>query len=101
MQHAGKRPKAQTPASSTTPRLLYLTAYNTIFATLWVTIFYRAISQISAGKTSLFNETSSLARWVQTASLIEVAHAALGVIPSPISTTALQVVTRVIQVWMV
>ncbi|EDU42756.1 conserved hypothetical protein [Pyrenophora tritici-repentis Pt-1C-BFP] len=83
------------------PRMLYLTAYNTLFASLWVSVFIRAVHQARHGKIALFATTEPQARWIQTASLIEVLHAAFGIIKSPVSTTALQVVTRVIQVWMV
>jgi very-long-chain (3R)-3-hydroxyacyl-CoA dehydratase len=102
------------------PRMLYLTAYNILFASLWASVFFKAISHARHGKTELFAATEPQARWIQTASLIEVLHAAFGMsihgtlrsiephadndpglIKSPVGTTALQVVTRVIQVWMV
>ncbi|EAT79770.2 very-long-chain (3R)-3-hydroxyacyl-CoA dehydratase [Parastagonospora nodorum] len=82
-------------------RKLYLTGYNLLFASLWTSVFINAASNAKNGKQNLFNATESQARWIQTASLIEVLHSATGLIKSPVSTTALQVVTRVIQVWMV
>ncbi|KNG48133.1 PTPLA-domain-containing protein [Stemphylium lycopersici] len=98
---ANQRNERQAPAASMQPRTLYLTAYNILFASLWASVFVRAISHLSDSKTELFTATEPQARWIQTASLIEVLHAAFGIIKSPVSTTALQVVTRVIQVWMV
>ncbi|CAA9963268.1 Protein tyrosine phosphatase [Pyrenophora teres f. maculata] len=83
------------------PRMLYLTTFNALFASLWVSVFIRAVYHARDGKIALFAATELQARWIQTASLIEVLHAAFGIIKSPVSTTALQVVTRVIQVWMV
>ena len=58
--------------------MLYLTAYNTLFATLWASIFVRAVYHAPDGKITLFNATEPQARWIQTASLIEVLHAAFG-----------------------
>jgi very-long-chain (3R)-3-hydroxyacyl-CoA dehydratase len=104
------------------PRTIYLTAYNILFASLWASVFVRAVSSAPTGRIGLFHATEAYARWIQTASLMEVLHAAFGmfimvyplvcsnvllrvdesgIIKSPVSTTAIQVVTRVIQVWMV
>ncbi|KAF1942872.1 PTPLA-domain-containing protein [Clathrospora elynae] len=83
------------------PRMLYLTACNILFASLWASVFFKAISHARDVKTGLFTATEPHARWIQTASLVEILHAAFGLIKSPVRTTALQVVTRVIQVWMV
>ncbi|OAK97361.1 PTPLA-domain-containing protein [Phaeosphaeriaceae sp. SRC1lsM3a] len=92
---------SSTSANNVTPRTFYLTAYNLLFSTLWTSILITSITQLPNGKIHLFNTTAVPARWIQTTSLIEVVHAATGLIKSPVSTTALQVVTRVIQVWMV
>ncbi|KAF1917495.1 tyrosine phosphatase-like protein [Ampelomyces quisqualis] len=89
------------PASGIPVHKLYLTAYNILFASLWASVFINATSNAHHGKFNLFAATEAQARWIQTASLIEVVHAATGLVKSPVSTTALQVVTRVIQVWMV
>lgn len=90
----------QRPPPSRT-RLVYLTTYNLIFASLWAYVFVNTVSHASSSPPTLFRATEPQARWIQTASLIEVLHAAFGIIKSPVGTTALQVVTRVIQVWMV
>lgn len=61
---------------SFSPRTIYLTAYNAVFASLW---FYTlAITLIHAqdSKEQLFTATSPQARWIQTASLIEILHSA-------------------------
>jgi very-long-chain (3R)-3-hydroxyacyl-CoA dehydratase len=103
--------------AAASPRKIYLTIYNITFAALWFSLLITTIITLPKGRLAVFAATSSQARWVQTASLIEVLHAATGthsvsnasvselttagIIKSPVSTTALQVVTRVIQVWMV
>ncbi|KAJ4343712.1 hypothetical protein N0V95_006542 [Ascochyta clinopodiicola] len=105
------------PASWSQPRTLYLTAYNLLFATLWVSVGITATNHAASGKFVLFEAVEPRARWIQTLTLIEVVHAAvgrhihgtfnlsmlivLGLIKSPVSTTATQVFTRVIQVWMI
>ena len=59
-------------------RKLYLTAYNIVFASLWASVFIDAITNAQHGKLKLFAATEPQARWIQTASLIEVVHAASG-----------------------
>lgn len=84
-------------------RTLYLTLYNTLFAFLWAWIGLQTLTQYFQGSTKqeLFIMVQPLVRWVQTLTLIEVAHAAIGLVNSPVSTTAIQIFTRVIQVWMI
>ncbi|KAF2629462.1 PTPLA-domain-containing protein [Macroventuria anomochaeta] len=90
-----------TIASWSQPRILYLTFYNLLFAALWASIGISAVDHASRGKYVLFEVVEPRARWVQTLTLVEVVHAAVGIIKSPVSTTAIQVFTRVIQVWMI
>lgn len=80
---ANQRNERQAPAASMQPRTLYLTAYNILFASLWASVFVRAISHLSDSKTELFTATEPQARWIQTASLIEVLHAAFGTLVRP------------------
>jgi hypothetical protein len=81
----GRTTKSATATSGTWhgPRLLYLTAYNILFASLWALVFLEAISHTSDGKIELFAATEPHARWIQTASLIEVLHAAFGMSAQP------------------
>lgn len=60
------------------PRILYLTVYNLLFAALWASVGIVAINHISKGKFVLFEVVEPRARWVQTLTLIEVIHAAVG-----------------------
>jgi hypothetical protein len=62
------------------PRTIYLTAYNILFASLWASVFVRAVSSAPTGSIGLFHATEAYARWIQTASLIEVLHAAFGML---------------------
>lgn len=60
------------------PRILYLTVYNLLFAALWAWVGISAIAYIGRGKFVLFETVEPRARWIQTLTLIEVAHAAIG-----------------------
>lgn len=60
------------------PRVVYLTLYNTVFACLWASIFISTVANIPHGKFAIFQATEPRARWVQTFTLIEVVHAAVG-----------------------
>lgn len=115
-------------AKELSPRTLYLTFYNLTFSALWFGLLLKSLSTLPHGKYAVFDATATTARWVQTFSLIEILHAATGTYPvqsltpsqksitffyfpiiftklstglikSPVSTTALQVTTRTIQVW--
>ena len=75
-------------AVASQPRTIYLTAYNVLFASLWASVFVRAMSNARNGKFELFDATEPYARWIQTASLIEVLHAAFGMFIIPTSSCA-------------
>jgi very-long-chain (3R)-3-hydroxyacyl-CoA dehydratase len=80
---ANQSKECSAPAISSQPRTIYLTAYNILFASLWASVFVRAISSAQNGKFELFNATEPYARWIQTASLVEVLHAAFGSFITP------------------
>ncbi|KAF3008417.1 hypothetical protein E8E13_001984 [Curvularia kusanoi] len=96
-----KAPRADKAQTTSSFRTLYLTLYNILFAALWLWIGGGALANVSRGRYVLFDAVEPRARWVQTLTLIEVVHAAIGLVKSPVSTTAIQVCTRVIQVWMI
>jgi hypothetical protein len=64
--------------AAASPRKIYLTIYNITFAALWFSLLITTIITLPKGRLAVFAATSSQARWVQTASLIEVLHAATG-----------------------
>lgn len=65
------------------PRILYLTLYNLLFASLWASIGLTTIRHASSGRFAVFEAVEPRARWVQTLTLIEVVHAAIGTSPLP------------------
>lgn len=107
----------RTTSSLLQTRVLYLTLYNILFAVLWAFVGITAILHASEGKFVLFETIEPRARWIQTLTIIEVVHAAIGtsrpppdnpstdqnpgVVKAPVSTTAIQVFARVIQVWLI
>ena len=82
-------------------RKSYLTVYNTIFASLWSSVLFLVIANISSSRATLFENVEPLARWVQTLSLLDVLNSATRLIPAPLGSTCTQVFTRVIQVWLI
>ncbi|KAF2450452.1 tyrosine phosphatase-like protein [Karstenula rhodostoma CBS 690.94] len=98
---ASNKPSARSDASQL--RIQYLTFYNAVFAALWSAIGITAFIFVFLGssKAEIFREVEPLARWTQTLTLIEIVHAGVGIVKSPVSTTAIQVLTRCIQVWMI
>jgi very-long-chain (3R)-3-hydroxyacyl-CoA dehydratase len=77
-EQQARAPPRGVGSGSLQPRIFYLTAYNILFAALWVSVGVTAIKNISEGKSVLFEAVEPLARWVQTFTLIEVIHAAVG-----------------------
>lgn len=57
---------------------MYLTVYNLLFAALWISVGINALSYAPNGKSVLFEAVEPRARWIQTLTLIEVVHAAVG-----------------------
>ncbi|USW52758.1 Putative protein-tyrosine phosphatase-like, PTPLA [Septoria linicola] len=97
---------SQTKAVKTTSsvRTIYLTSYNTTFALLWSYILISTLTHVhhnGISSTKLFSSLEPSARWIQTLSLLDVLHAATSLIPAPFGSTFTQVVTRVIQVWLI
>lgn len=93
------RPK-QTPQSKST----YLLAYNGISFLLWSTVTLRALVLIpglsSHGRLEgLYEALFGLLRATQTVALLEVVHAAIGLVRASPVTTAMQVASRIMLVW--
>ncbi len=59
-------------------RILYLTYYNSLFATLWAIVLLKSLSHTQYGKQALFAATAPFTRWVQTTAFLEVIHSAIG-----------------------
>ena len=91
----------QPPSGARTWRSTYLTLYNILQSSLWFILLTLTLSALSLGPDFVFTQIGPFARWTQTLCLLDIAHAATGLIPSPLGTTFTQVATRAIQVWMI
>jgi len=94
------------PAATSSPAQKYLIAYNGICLALWSTITLRALLLIptlsALGKLEgLLDALFPVLKWTQTIALLEVVHAVVGLVRASPVTTAMQVASRILVVWVV
>ncbi|CAM9642812.1 unnamed protein product [Pylaiella littoralis] len=79
----------------------YLVGYNLACAGGWGYVLLACIRHILAGSEpqALYDEVEKVLQIVQTAALMEVLHAMLGVVRSPWMTTFMQVSSRIVLLW--
>lgn len=104
MENQTRRKPAPTPSSSLTQT--YLLAYNALCFLLWSIVTLRALILIptlsSHGKLhGLLDALFPLLKWTQTIALLEVVHATIGLVRASPVTTAMQVSSRILVVWVV
>ncbi|EAL20702.1 hypothetical protein CNBE0670 [Cryptococcus deneoformans B-3501A] len=109
---------AQQPSSSLShaaarrlsPLKLYLLAYNILSALLWGHLLVLTLSFLLAGPAAPrfvdhlrgsydYHSLGWWTKWTQTLAVLEVVHAALGWVRSPVGTVASQVASRLWTVW--
>ncbi|KAK9477106.1 tyrosine phosphatase-like protein [Lipomyces japonicus] len=91
---------AASSGSKPTLTSTYLLAYNTVSAFLWAAVFLRVILILPIlGAGNLAGGVANFSKWVQTGAVLEIVHAAIGIVRSPVLTTALQVASRLLLVW--
>ncbi|KIW33485.1 uncharacterized protein PV07_00331 [Cladophialophora immunda] len=97
----------QTPRrASASATQIYLLAYNAICLGLWSVITLRAVFLIptlfALGKPQgLLDALFPFLKWTQTIALLEILHAAVGLVRASPITTAMQVASRILLVWVV
>ncbi|KAL6248533.1 hypothetical protein RBB50_004788 [Rhinocladiella similis] len=84
----------------------YLIAYNALCLALWSTVTLRAAllipTLLTFGKLeNLFEALFPLLKWTQTIALLEIVHALVGLVRASPLTTAMQVASRILVVWVV
>ncbi|KEF53581.1 3-hydroxy acyl-CoA dehydratase [Exophiala aquamarina CBS 119918] len=99
------RRKPPPPATSTSAHK-YLLAYNGICFLLWSIVTLRALALIPTLSLhsklhGLLDALFPLLKWTQTIALLEIVHAALGLVRASPVTTAMQVSSRILLVWTV
>jgi len=79
----------------------YLLAYNSVQTLGWSYILYQMINHFSKGgdTASLYSQTSSSLQIFQTGAVLEILHAALGLVRSSVQVTLQQVFSRVYVTW--
>ncbi|VDM48008.1 unnamed protein product [Toxocara canis] len=82
---------------------LYLIAYNAIQVFGWAIIMYKTVMGILGGASYsiLYKNVELELQIFQTAAIFEIIHAMVGIVRSPVGTTAMQVFSRVTVVWFV
>ncbi|KAL8865063.1 MAG: hypothetical protein Q9174_007090 [Haloplaca sp. 1 TL-2023] len=80
----------------------YLSAYNSVCALLWLSVFGRVVLLLPiAGYQSIYEAAGDFTKWTQTLAVLEIIHSAAGLVRSPLPTPALQVSSRLLVVWAV
>lgn len=88
------------PLQSSSPKTQYLILYNFVSALLWLVVLGRVVLLVPlVGFGRIYAGVGQFAKWTQTLALLEVIHAASGVVRSPVSTTSMQVASRLALVW--
>ncbi|TVY29891.1 putative very-long-chain (3R)-3-hydroxyacyl-CoA dehydratase, partial [Lachnellula hyalina] len=85
---------------SNSPKKQYLILYNFASALSWLVVLGRVVLLVPmVGFGRVYPAVGYFAKWTQTVALLEVVHAATGIVRAPISTTAMQVASRILLVW--
>lgn len=81
----------------------YLTLYNVCAGAAWSCILAQIVSALMRGQShaNVVRDTLHPLCVVQTAALLEIVHAAWGLVSSPIFSNMLQVFSRLVAVWVV
>lgn len=94
---ADKRGSAR-PASPL--KSAYLILYNFASAVAWSVVLGRTIGLLRLrGPATVYAGVGEWTKWTQTMAIMEIAHSLLGIVRAPLSTTLLQVSSRLLLVW--
>ncbi|CAL8574567.1 hypothetical protein XPA_000523 [Xanthoria parietina] len=97
-----ERPPPPPPLTKGEVAKEYLTAYNSICALLWLSVFGRVVVILPiTGVESIYEAAGDFTKWTQTVAVLEILHSAFGLVRSPLPTTILQVASRILLVWAV
>ena len=76
--------------------------YNFASAAGWAygfSLLIKSIINNGGSYQRAYTDCGEVIKWVQTGALLEIVHALLGIVNTPISTTAIQVASRIVLVW--
>ncbi|KAK1765761.1 tyrosine phosphatase-like protein [Phialemonium atrogriseum] len=89
-------------SSSSALKKGYLIAYNSASAIAWTTILGRVVAVLLLkGPHMVPLAVDNFARITQTFATLEILHSVLGIVPSPLFTTLMQVASRLFLMWLV
>ncbi|RDL39673.1 uncharacterized protein BP5553_04013 [Venustampulla echinocandica] len=95
-----QRKPSPKPLRSSSPKKQYLILYNFTSALLWLVVLGRVVLLVPlVGFGRTYKGVGQFAKWTQTMALLEVVHAATGLVRAPISTTGMQVASRILLTW--
>lgn len=79
----------------------YLLAYNVLAAASWSYVLFLIVRHLADGGSAdtLYAPIHQALYFAQSLAILEVLHAMVGFVPSPVATTALQVASRLMLVW--
>ncbi|KAI9649401.1 hypothetical protein NHQ30_001977 [Ciborinia camelliae] len=102
IQESPVKKRGPKPLQSSSRKTQYLILYNFVSALLWLIVLGRVLLLVPlAGFGQLYPAVGLFVKWTQTMALLEVVHAATGVVRAPISTTGMQVASRLLLVWFI
>lgn len=87
---------------------MYLILYNALLCAGWAIVLKMAVTTVISGEGSLWESLASVysteglatfLNYSQTAALMEIVHAAVGLVRSPVVVTTLQVGSRIAALW--
>uniref|UniRef100_A0AC35U1X8 Very-long-chain (3R)-3-hydroxyacyl-CoA dehydratase n=1 Tax=Rhabditophanes sp. KR3021 TaxID=114890 RepID=A0AC35U1X8_9BILA len=83
------------------PVQIYLVAYNAVQVLGWAYILWTTITILAANGSNqdVYDGIKCCLQIFQTAAILEIIHCAVGVVRSPVSTTIIQVYSRVFVTW--
>ncbi|KAI9842157.1 MAG: hypothetical protein M1837_007444 [Sclerophora amabilis] len=94
-----RRSSSRSPPG-TSLKIKYLTVYNFVSAALWLIILGRVVLLLPlVGHAHVYGGVGEFAKWTQTGAVLEILHSLFGLVRSPVSTTAMQVASRLLLVW--
>ncbi|TAQ86843.1 hypothetical protein B7494_g4825 [Chlorociboria aeruginascens] len=95
----GQAPRLK-PLRSNSPSTQYLLLYNFVSALLWLVVLGRLVLLVPlVGFGTVYRGVGQFTKWTQTVAVLEIAHAAFGVVRAPVGTTSMQVASRLLLVW--
>ncbi|KHN99493.1 protein tyrosine phosphatase [Metarhizium album ARSEF 1941] len=95
------KPKPEPGSKPASPlKNAYLIFYNSASAVAWSVVLGRTIAALYLrGPAAVYAAVGEWTKWTQTVAVLEILHSLLGIVRAPVSTTTMQVLSRLLLVW--